>query len=225
MSTISHYEASAGWGSAGWGSAGRGSEAGGARPVALLLHGYGSNEHDLTGLVPELGFALPWASLRAPLELAGGGAAWFTVVTPGDPDERPVVDATNAIWAWVDEQVGPTTRVLPIGFSQGALMASQLLRTRPDRVVAPVILSGFVLGSPQPGDPQLATGRPAVFWGRGSHDRVITTDVIERTAGFLPAHATLTERVYQGLAHSISADELGDVRRFIADSRAGDADE
>ena len=184
--------------------------------VALLLHGFGSNERDLTGLVPALGLPLPWASLRAPLELGNGGAAWFSITTPGNPDPGPVAEATDAIWSWVDTHVDAATRVIPIGFSQGGLMANQLLRTRPDRVLAPVVLGGFVLGAPQPGDATLAASRPLVFWGRGAEDRVITEAAIDRTSAYLPQHSALVERVYPGLAHGIDAAEIGDVRAFLA---------
>jgi phospholipase/carboxylesterase len=185
--------------------------------VALLLHGYGSNERDLAGLVPMLGLQLPWASLRAPLP-AGPGTAWFEITTPGSPDAAPVEAATAAIWAWVDEHLDATTRVVPIGFSQGGLMATQLLRTRPERVLAPVVLGGFVLGARQPADAELAASRPAVFWGRGADDRVIAPHAIVRTSEWLPAHSTLTERVYPGLAHGIDARELADVREFLTRS-------
>lgn len=185
-----------------------------APAVALLLHGYGATESDLTGLVPALDLTIPWASLRAPIDL-GGGAAWFEVVTPGDPAPVPVQAATDAIWNWVDA-FAPGSRVVPIGFSQGGLMASQLLRTRPERVVAPVILGGFVAGSPQAADADLAERRPAVFWGRGAEDRVITPAAIERTSAFLAQHSTLVERVYPGLGHGISAAEMADVREFLA---------
>ncbi|CAN5281990.1 dienelactone hydrolase family protein [soil metagenome] len=184
-------------------------------PVVILLHGYGSNEDDLTGLVSPLEIEGPWASLRAPVELGNGGAAWFTIVTPGDPDAEPVVAATDAIWSWIDSNVSPTASVVAIGFSQGGLMASQLLRTRPERVRATVILGGFVLGAPQPADEVLAGNPPPVFWGRGDQDRVIAPVAIARTAEFLPQHAALVERVYPGLAHGISADELADVRAFL----------
>ncbi|MBM7503327.1 alpha/beta hydrolase [Agromyces aurantiacus] len=182
--------------------------------VALLLHGFGSNERDLAGLMPMLGLPLPWASLRAPLP-AGPGAAWFQITTPGSPDAAPVEAATASIWAWIDEHLDAATRVIPIGFSQGGLMATQLLRTRPERVLAPVVLGGFVLGEPQPADAELATSRPPVFWGRGAEDRVIAPHAIARTSEWLPAHSTLVERVYPGLAHGISADELADVRAFL----------
>jgi phospholipase/carboxylesterase len=184
-------------------------------PTLLLLHGYGSSEHDLAGLAPALGLDLPWASLRAPVELPNGAAAWFPVTTPGNPDAEPVAAATDRIWDWVDDTLGPDSPILPLGFSQGGLMASQLLRTRPDRVLAPVILGGLVLGHPQPADDELRDRRPPVFWGRGAEDRVITPAALARTTHFLPQHSTLTVRVYPGLAHGIHAAELADVRAFL----------
>ena len=193
------------------------------RPVAVLLHGYGSNELDLAGLAPAIGLALPWASLRAPVALGGPAAAWFTITTPGAPDAEPVEAATDAIWRWVDAVAGEGARVVPIGFSQGGLMASQLLRTRPDRVVAPVVLGGFVLGGPQPADDRLRIEKPALLWGRGDADRVITPQAIARTADFLPEHTTLVERVYAGLAHGVSGEEIDDVRAFLATEVGEDA--
>jgi phospholipase/carboxylesterase len=185
------------------------------RAVMLFLHGFGSSERDLAGLAPALDLALPWASLRAPHEVGNGGAAWFEIVTPGNPDPQPVAEATDAVWAWVDEQVDPDARVIPVGFSQGGLMASQLLRTRPERVLAPVVLGGFVQGSPQPGDDTLATTRPPLFWGRGAEDRVIAPAAIARTAAYLPQHSNLVEEIYPGLGHGISAAEVDDVRGFL----------
>ena len=183
--------------------------------VVLFLHGFGSNEHDLSTLAEPLNLGLPWVSLRAPLELGNGGAAWFQIITPGVPDAAPVEQATEMIWAWVNENLDPGIKIIPIGFSQGGLMASQLLRTRPERVVATTILGGFVLGAAQPGDAYLVERRPAVFWGRGQQDQVIAPVAIERTSEFLPQHSTLTERIYPDLAHGINADELLDVRSHV----------
>lgn len=183
--------------------------------VVLFLHGFGSNEQDLASLAPALGLNLPWASLRAPVELGNGGAAWFHITTPGVPDVAPVEQASEAIWVWVEKNVDPGTRIVPIGFSQGGLMASQLLRTRPERVVAPVVLGGFVLGAPQSGDSALTEQRPALFWGRGAEDGVIAPVAIARTGEFLPQHTTLNEKIYPGLGHGINAAELSDVRDFL----------
>ncbi|MBM7820981.1 phospholipase/carboxylesterase [Cellulosimicrobium cellulans] len=187
-----------------------------AGPAVVLLHGFGSHEHDLAGLGPHLG--PPWVSLRAPLALPHGGFAWFPIVTPGDPEPEPVARATEAVWAWVDAELGPERQVAPVGFSQGGLMATQLLRTRPERVAATVVLGGFVQAAEQPADAVLAASRPPVFWGRGADDRVIAPHAIDRTAAWLPGRSTLVERVYPGLAHGIDARELADVRAFLGDA-------
>ena len=95
-------------------------------------------------------------------------------------------------------------------------MGSEMcIRDRPERVIAPVVLGGFVARGTQSGDAVLAVSRPHVFWGRGEQDRVIAAPAIARTSAFLPTHATLHERVYPGLAHGIDAAEIADVRDFL----------
>lgn len=193
-----------------------GRDAPGDPTVLLLLHGFGADERDLASLSDWLPPGVPWVALRAPIALMQGGYAWFAIRTPGHPDPGPVAAATEAIWAWVENQLPAHARVLPIGFSQGGLMASQLLRTRPERVAGTVILGGFVQGAEQPADGTLAAERPPVFWGRGAEDPVIATAAIDRTTRWLPNHATLTARVYPGLGHGIDLAEITDVAAFVS---------
>jgi phospholipase/carboxylesterase len=183
--------------------------------VALLLHGYGASSDDLAGLAPHVVPGLPWASLEAPIALGPGSSAWFEIVTAGDPAPGPVAAATEAIWAWVDEHLPADTGLVPIGFSQGGLMATELLRTRPERVAATVVLGGFIQGTERSGDATMAETRPPVFWGRGSEDRMITAAAVARTESWLPGHSTLTRKVYAGLGHGISSQEAGDVATFV----------
>ncbi|WP_291379224.1 dienelactone hydrolase family protein [Demequina sp.] len=188
--------------------------------VVLLLHGYGSNERDLPGIAPYLGVDAPWASVRAPLDMGYGAAAWFPL--EGDTsrwlDPAPIEAATAALWEWVDEHVSPTAKLITVGFSQGGMMASQLLRTRPERIADTVILSGFVLAEPQPADAHLAEALPPVFWGRGTADAVVPEPLVTAASAWLEAHTTLTEKVYPGLAHSVHDQELADVKAHLARS-------
>jgi phospholipase/carboxylesterase len=187
-----------------------------AAPVVLLLHGLGSNEHDLPSLAPYLPRGLAWASLRAPLELDWGGATWFPLDLPNEPEQAGIDAATDAIWAWVDASLPVAAPLVPLGFSQGGLMALQLLRTRPERIAATVVLSGLIAPGDQPAYDALATSRPPVFWGRGDADGVIWPEAIARLAEWLPAHADATIRVYPGLAHGVNGEEMDDVRAFLA---------
>jgi phospholipase/carboxylesterase len=196
----------------------RGGAAAGGAPLVLLMHGFGSSERDLPGIMPHLSHDLAWASLRAPLALGNGGHAWVPIAVPGRPDPELVAASTTAVLDWLDAHVAATTPVIPLGFSQGGLMATQLLRTRPERFAAAVVLAGFTLDGTLPGDAELAAARPPLFSGRGDADQVIAADAVARTTAWLPGHVTLTQRTYSGLGHGISAEELTDVSAFLDDA-------
>jgi phospholipase/carboxylesterase len=209
-----------------------------ADPLVLLLHGFGSNEQDLPGLAAHLPAGLATVSVRAPLTLGPGSYAWVPITVPGRPDPAIVAVSTEALLAWFDDRV-PADRpvvllgfsqgglmvsqllrarpgpVVLLGFSQGGLMVSQLLRARPERFVAALVLSGFVLDADLPGDAALAERHVPVFFGHGDADPVIAPDATQRASVWLAEHAATTERTYAGLAHAISDEELEDVGVFL----------
>lgn len=184
-------------------------------PLLLLLHGYGSNEQDLPSLLPHLPPGFAHAAVRAPITMAPGAYAWVPIGVAGRPDPAVVAASTEALLAWLDEHVAPDRVVVPLGFSQGGLMVTQLLRARPDRFAAALVLSGFVLDETAAGDEALAARRPPVFFGHGDADPIIPADATQRASAWFAEHVDVTERTYAGLAHGISADELGDVHAFV----------
>lgn len=185
------------------------------KPVVVLLHGYGSNEQDLPSLMNFLPGNLPWVSLRAPLALGGSSFAWFPLAAPGHPDPTNVAIATDIIWKWIDENLPETSPIIVIGFSQGGLMATQLLRTRPDRILGTVVLAGFVVDAVQPGDETLQQQRPAAIYCRGLDDQVIHPDAVTRTEKWLSTHTTATYKTYYRLGHSIDARVMDDVAEYF----------
>jgi len=189
------------------------------RPLLLIFHGYGSHEGDLFALTPHLPLQPVIAALRAPLP-AGQGWAWFPINDPGNPATQPVDAAVAGVLAWLDGLAVPPTSVGLLGFSQGAAMTLQLMRAAPDRFAFAVQLSGFVASGDRGGDQRLAERRPPVFWGRGTADPVIPEGAIARTQAWLPGHSTLTERIYEGMSHSISPAELGEVVTFLHEQYA-----
>jgi phospholipase/carboxylesterase len=184
------------------------------RPLLLLLHGYGSHEGDLFGFAPYLPLSPVLASVRAPLP-EGPGFAWFPL--SGQVTLAQLSDSVDAATDALVEWIGTTgaTKVGVLGFSQGGAMGLQLMRAAPELVDFVVSIAGFVLPGDRPGDAQLRETRPPVFWGRGTLDSVIPRDAVAYTQSWLPEHATLDERIYEGLAHSVSETELRDVVAFL----------
>ncbi len=188
------------------------------RPLLVLLHGYGSSESDLFQLGTGLPLAPVIASLRAPLPAPWPlmGWSWYPLDTPGAPDVAGVDAAVAAVLDWIDRlEVAPTSIGL-LGFSQGGSLALQLLRAAPERFRYAVTLAGFIPTAEHAGDEALALAAPPVFWGRGTLDTVIPTEAVQRTTDWLPRHSALTGRIYEGLAHAVSPQELTDVSAFIS---------
>jgi phospholipase/carboxylesterase len=184
-------------------------------PVLVLLHGYGSHESDLLALAPHLPAGLRLVAPRGPLT-GGPGFAWAPVTVPGRPDPAAVRDAADALLTWLDATVPAGTPVGLLGFSQGGLMVTQLLRTRPERFAAGVVLSGFALDTDEPGDGDLAARAVPVLLGHGDADPVIPAEATARTATWLAAHTTLEHHVYPALGHAITPPELADIADFLA---------
>lgn len=186
------------------------------RPLLVLLHGYGADERDLFALVPYLPPEYVVAAMRAPLSppFPAPGFSWYPIEGLDGRDPQHVTDAASLVSAWVDA-VAPGAVVGLLGFSQGAAVALQAMRLRPERFAFAVNLSGYATPGALPGDAALAARRPPVFWGRGTRDDVIPPFLVEHTVTWLPEHAELSGRVYQGLTHSVSEPELDDVRIFL----------
>ncbi len=195
-------------------------------PLLVMLHGYGSDENDLFGLVPFLPDGIAVASVAAPLTppWPSPGRSWYPIEGMESRHPDSVTAAAHALFGWLDVAAADAPRIALLGFSQGAAVSLQAMRLDAARFGAIVALSGYATPGDLPDDEELRASRPRVFWGRGTHDDVIPQVLIDHTAQWLPDHSDLTGRVYPGLTHSVSEDELQDVRVFLEKWRDGSAD-
>lgn len=189
----------------------------GGMPLLVLLHGYGADEHDLFGLVPYLPEDIAVASVAAPLAPPWPmpGRSWYPIEGLDGRSSAAVTLAAESFLRWLDTAATEAPSIALLGFSQGAAVSLQALRLAPERFGAVVALSGYASPGELPNDEALQELRPPVFWGRGTHDDVIPPALIDHTAQWLPTHSELSGRVYTGLTHSISEEELTDVHRFL----------
>ncbi|GAA0998630.1 alpha/beta hydrolase [Subtercola frigoramans] len=191
-------------------------------PLVIIMHGYGSHENDLISLAPLLPAGTIAASLRAPLlapHPVENGFAWFTIGEPGNPRVSGLDDAAASVLDWLDRveaHFGTPASIATLGFSQGGAMAIHLLRTAPERFVAAVNLSGFVVNGQVHGDRVMSESRPPVFWGRDVADPIVNGVAVERTEAWLPEHSTLTAKLYPGIRHGVSQEEITDVSEFLS---------
>jgi phospholipase/carboxylesterase len=203
--------------------------AGEPRGAIVLLHGRGTDEHDLAPLLDVLDpeRALVGVTPRAPLQLPPGGNHWYAVRQIGFPDPDTFRRTYELLSEWLDalpEALGvPWERTLLGGFSQGAVMSYALGlgagRPAPGALLAlsgfmPTV-DGFAL------DLESRDGYPAAI-GHGTLDPVIDVSFgREARDRLLAAGADVVYRETP-MGHSVDPDFLGELRPWLA--RALDAE-
>jgi phospholipase/carboxylesterase len=124
----------------------------------VLLHGVGTDEHDLEGLAPSLDGRFLVRSLRAPYPMGPGANAWFNFSITADG--RRLIDAAQAetsrkrligeLDAIVAEEGCDPERVYVAGFSQGAILTLSLALTVPGKLAGGVVMSGRLVPDVEP---------------------------------------------------------------------------
>jgi phospholipase/carboxylesterase len=193
-------------------------------PLLLLLHGVGSNEHDLFGLVPYLDKRFLIISVRAPNTLGPGSYAWFEVdFTPQGPVINPAqAEASRlALITFLDEAVNAydadPKKVYLMGFSQGAIMSASIALTHPQLVAGAVLMSGRILPEIQPliASNEELSGLPFLVV-HGTADMVLPISYGRASRQLLSSlPVELTYHEYR-IGHEVSQESLADVTAWLS---------
>lgn len=183
-------------------------------PLVILLHGHGSNENTLFAESAPFAATHAIASPRGPLTVGIDEYSWAPPSVPGHPDPDATRATTDALVRWVGELAHPVISLL--GFSQGGLMVTELLRALPDRFASATMFAGFVLERDQAGDDRLALRGVPVLSGRDDLDDVVTRAAFDHADAWLREHARVEFRFYEGIGHTLSAEEWRDAAVFMS---------
>ncbi len=187
-------------------------------PGLLLLHGRGSDEADLMGLVDALDPRLTVVSARAPNRLPPG-FAWYVMGEVGYADAEAVQSSVGDLREFIDGMI-PAYGINPqrlylMGFSQGAVMSVALSLVVPEKVQGVVMHSGYV---PTYSGLGLQPGKIAgkgYFVAHGKYDDVIPVTFGRDAHEYLEAaQARVTYREYP-IGHSISEESLYDLSEWL----------
>lgn len=217
----------------------------GAAPVLLMLHGTGSNEHDIATLAERLD---PTAAVLAPRgQVSENGATrWFRRRAEGIFDVDDVVFRAGELAAFVaaavDQYGLADRRIVAVGFSNGANIGLALTILHPEVVSRVVSFSGmYPFGDEQIADRAVeqAVGRAIeqsleqpveqplgqsdplsdvhVLLLNGSDDPMAPTLSVDRLEGQLRAHLATVDRVIREGGHGITEDELATARDWLTE--------
>jgi predicted esterase len=191
-----------------------------ARLSIIAIHGRGASADDILNLTSEL--RTTDVAYLAP-EAAGHTWYPYSFLSPIDRNEPWLSSALNMLSRLVTtlgDQGVPGDRIGFLGFSQGACLALEFAARQARRYAAVVGLSGGLIGPP--GTPRTYPGSfdgtPA-FLGCSDVDPHIPVERVRETADVLATMtAAVDTRIYRGMGHTVTTDEISAVRAMLARS-------
>lgn len=190
-----------------------------AGPVAdvtlLLLHGTGGDETDLLPLGRML---LPGAGLLSPRGqvLEAGMPRFFRRLAEGVFDVEDLLSRTSDLAAFIERATETyrldASRLVAVGFSNGANIAGSVLLRYPGLLMRAVLLGAMVPFEPSP-DPDLSGTR--ILLGAGRADTLVSPVQTERLAQILRRCGAEVTVHWSPGGHEIRADTVAAARTWL----------
>ena len=195
-----------------------------ARAGVVLLHGRGATARGILDLAREID--VDGVAYLAP---GANRNTWYpqsflAPVSANEPGRSSGLQAiADAVSTLVDAGV-PEERVVLGGFSQGACLATEFVARNPRRYGGAFALSGGLIGETievedyAAGHEGAMDGTP-VFLGCSDVDPHIPVERVHDTREVFEAlGAEVTERIYEGMGHTVNVDELEHVKGIVAEA-------
>jgi predicted esterase len=181
----------------------------------LLLHGTGGNEHDL---VPLGARVLPGATLLSPRGQVDehGHARFFRRLAEGVFDVPDLRARADALAVWTREQVtarGAPSRVVAIGFSNGANIASAMMLQHPGLLAGAALIRAMVPYTPTT-TPDLHGTRILISAGRA--DVMVPAAQVDELAGIFTTAGADVTLAWQHAGHGLTAGDLTAMSTWLA---------
>lgn len=187
------------------------------RPLVVMLHGRGAGPENILDLVPRL--ARPQFEYVAP---AAPNRTWypFSFMAPFEQNEpqlsRALAQVAEVVNAAESRGV-PRDRIVLLGFSQGACLATEFAIRNASRFGGVIAFSGGAIGPPgtvwnYAGD----FSETPMFFGCSDVDAHVPADRVRASAAVCERmNARVTTSIYPGMGHLINDDEIAQARRVL----------
>lgn len=188
-----------------------------ASAAMILVHGRGASADSMLLFAEEFGRNdIHYRALQADRH------TWYSnsFLAPKEQNEPGISSGLQAIYDEIRSlnRAGiATEKIILLGFSQGACLASEFAARHPQQYGGVVALSGGLIG------PEVDAGNYSgsfkgtpVFMGCSDYDPHIPQERVHKTAEILGSlEADVTKKIYPDMGHTVNQDEIDSVRNMI----------
>ncbi|HVT02354.1 MAG TPA: hypothetical protein VHL58_03145 [Thermoanaerobaculia bacterium] len=196
-------------------------------PLAIVLHGRGADNRDLSDLVPYIDPLGQWRFLfpnaPKPFQPGPGYSFGFTWFDGWPPDRESVGESRKVLQRYIDEVqklfAVDDSRTLLAGFSQGAMMSLDSGFRRSGNLAGIVVMSGGIYEEELP-ELKSHSGTPVLIL-HGTEDDVLPVLLARRTRRVLEDHGVEPEYHEFPMAHQVSEESMAKVAEFLERVKPG----
>ncbi|ALC85648.1 esterase [Bacillus sp. FJAT-22090] len=187
-------------------------------PALFLLHGMGSNENDLVGLVSNLKEKCHIFSIRGPISQPPG-YAFFTIEGLGKPHravfDQVVQDLQSFIKEITNNHSIDSNKLFLLGFSQGAILTQSLALVMGDKIKGIVALSGYIPSFVKDEYAHQPVNKLNAFISHGEFDNMLPFEWGTASRDyFLEKGASVTFKNYP-VSHGVAPENQRDLVTFL----------
>jgi predicted esterase len=191
----------------------------GQAPAAVIMvHGRNAGPANILDLVPRL--ARPNLTYLAP---AAANRTWYpqsfmAEIASNEPGLSSGLSVLESVVARTQAAGIPQSRVVLLGFSQGACLTAEFAVRHASRFGGVLVFSGGVIGPPGTrwDDAGRFDGTP-VFLGCSDHDSHVPESRVSESAElFRRMGADVTRRIYPAMGHLVNDDEIAFAQELLA---------
>ena len=189
-----------------------------AKAAMILVHGRGATAQSMFPLADE--FAQPDFHYVA---LQAQNHTWYpySFLAPKKKNQPGIKSGLQAVYDTVESIVEagiPRDKIMLLGFSQGACLATEFASRHPQKLGGVVAFSGGLIG-PDINESNYtgSMDQMPVFLGCSDVDPHIPKERVDETEGvFTKLNADVNKKIYKGMAHTVNEDEIKTVRGMMA---------
>lgn len=189
-----------------------------AEMAMILIHGRGASAQSMLMFADE--FDANNIHYRA---IQAKGHTWYprSFMAPREMNQPGIKSGLQAIYDQIDtlNEAGiPTPNIVLLGFSQGACLTTEFAARHPQQYGGIVGLSGGLIGDQiVPQNYRGSMEQTPVFLGCSDRDPHIPQERVDLTENvFKKLGANVSKKIYVGMGHTVSQDEIEHVNRILA---------
>jgi len=187
-------------------------------PVIYVMHGMGSSEKDILGLIEELQNDFILIGIRGSLS-KDNGFVYFNIKSFGNPDIDSFDKAVSNLKEFIDNAPKSypidTAKQYLLGFSQGAILSMTLALILGDKLKGIIALSGYIPKHVKENYPIKPFEDLSVFISHGELDPIFPVSIGKDNYDFFKERdENVTYRHYQ-MEHEVSLETKKDFVKWI----------